>query len=101
MCVHVHACVCAACGAHRALGRVDLVQQSHDFFAEAERPGVAGRRGAARQPEKAAESQQSGGRHGAAAQGPADGSQRAGCGGGRGGVDEEGAQKKKKTTHGR
>lgn len=54
-----HVCVCVCWGAHRALGRVDLVQQSHDFFTEAERSGVAGRRRAVRQPEKATESQKS------------------------------------------
>lgn len=45
--------------AHRAHGRVDLVQQGHDFFAEAERSGVAGRRRAARQAQEAAETQKS------------------------------------------
>lgn len=61
------ACVraCVSWGAHRTLGRVDLVQQSHDFFAEAERSGVAGRGRAVRQPEKAPESQKSCELHGA------------------------------------
>lgn len=44
--------------AHRALGRVDLVQQGHDLFAEAERSGVAGRGRAGRQAQEAAETQQ-------------------------------------------
>lgn len=53
--------------AHRALGRVDLVQQGHDFFAEAESSGVAGRRRAARQAQQAAETQESRELHGSEA----------------------------------
>lgn len=39
----------------RALVRVDLIQQSHDFFAQAERSGVAGRGRALRQTDQAEE----------------------------------------------
>ena len=40
--------------------RVNLIQQSHDFFAEAERSGVAGRRRALRQPHRAEETHEGG-----------------------------------------
>lgn len=40
--------------------RVYFIQQSHDFFAQVERSGVAGRRSAVRQPHKAEETHESG-----------------------------------------
>lgn len=40
---------------------VYLIQQSHDFLAQAERSGVAGRRRAVRQPHKAEEAREGGG----------------------------------------
>lgn len=40
--------------------RVYFIQQSHDFFAQAERPGVAGRGRALRQPHKAEETHNGG-----------------------------------------
>lgn len=40
--------------------RVDLIQQDHDFFAQAQGSGVAGRRRAVRQQNKAERTQQSG-----------------------------------------
>lgn len=46
--------------AYRAVVGVDLIQQSHDFFAQADRSGVAGRGRAVRQPHKAEETQESG-----------------------------------------
>lgn len=39
---------------------VYFIQQSHDFFAQAERSGVAGRRRAVRQPHKAEEAHEGG-----------------------------------------
>lgn len=46
--------------AHRAVVLVDLVQQSHGFFAQVQRSGVAGRRRALRQANRAEDAQEGG-----------------------------------------
>lgn len=46
--------------AHRAVVLVDLVQQSHGLFAQLQRSGVAGRRRAVRQANRAEDAQEGG-----------------------------------------